>query len=178
MKTWVIYKHTNKKSGKSYIGLTCRGMDVRWNEHLTSARTGSPYHFHNAIRKYGEDTWSHKIVADGIKSFKEAQKTERDFIRKYDSLDNGYNMTIGGEWLEDYVSKIKKFEVPRLGEKKKEVEVKIPKKRVYRTFRFVHRKHGVVFMTVRELRLKYRLKKSSVLALVRGERERVMGWKI
>jgi len=53
MKTYIVYKITNKKNGKSYIGKTEYSLEHRWNRHLSSAKNGSKFRFHSAIRKYG-----------------------------------------------------------------------------------------------------------------------------
>ena len=63
MKQWLIYKHTSIKSGKSYIGLTLKTMEVRWRQHVTSAKLCKDnYHFQRAIVLYGEDNWVHEVV--------------------------------------------------------------------------------------------------------------------
>ncbi len=51
----IIYKHTSKTSGKSYIGLTKGTIEKRLWEHLLKSLKGKNTHFHNAIRKYGID---------------------------------------------------------------------------------------------------------------------------
>ena len=45
---YLIYKHTNKINGKSYIGQTSRSINERLNEHLKSDSV-----FGKALRKYG-----------------------------------------------------------------------------------------------------------------------------
>ena len=36
---WIIYKHTNKINGKSYIGQTCQSPHLRWNNGKGYSRT-------------------------------------------------------------------------------------------------------------------------------------------
>lgn len=97
MKQWLIYKHTSMRSHKSYIGLTCTGMENRWIQHLRNARNGSNLHFHRAIRLYGEDNWTHEIIADQIDTLEEANTLEQYYIKKFDTFENGYNLTEGGD---------------------------------------------------------------------------------
>ena len=97
MKTWVVYKHTSMRSGKSYIGLTKKSWTVRWQHHCHMARSGSTFHFHRAIKLYGEDNWIHEILVNDIDTLEEAQVLEKYYIKKYDTFENGYNMTLGGE---------------------------------------------------------------------------------
>ena len=66
MKTYIVYKITNKKNGKSYIGKTEYSLKHRWNRHLSSARNGSKFRFHSAIRKYGEDWGKENKVGSAI----------------------------------------------------------------------------------------------------------------
>ena len=90
---YCVYKHTSP-SGKSYIGLTCQGMERR-------ARKGEGYRectaFYNAIQKYGWDNFSHEVLEDHL-SFEEACEKERRYIAEYQSLtsQNGYNLENGG----------------------------------------------------------------------------------
>ena len=96
---WVIYKHTNKINGKSYIGQTCTPTKVRW-------KSGYGYRkscqlFANAIEKYGWENFEHEIIEDEIKSVEEANEREKYWIAYYhtfirDPECNGYNMTPGG----------------------------------------------------------------------------------
>jgi len=102
MEQWVIYKHTSMKSGKSYIGQTKRTMEVRWKEHLLDASADRYHsHFHRAIRLYGEVNWKHEILVDCIDMHDEANALENYYIKKYDTFENGYNLTGGGS---NYVS--------------------------------------------------------------------------
>lgn len=95
---WIIYKHTCTITNKSYIGFTKHSMEFRWNQHCLGAAYSSPHnHFHNALRLYGTECWTHEVIAENIPSREEACVLERHFIRLYDTFENGYNSTIGGE---------------------------------------------------------------------------------
>ena len=98
MRTYIVYKITNKKNGKSYIGKTEYSLDHRWNRHLSSARNGSKFRFHSAIRKYGEDSWDLSV----IETYQTEDETfinekETHFIKLFESdTKKGYNATSGG----------------------------------------------------------------------------------
>lgn len=89
-------------TGKSYIGQTCQDPIRRKEQHKHSAEVGNiKTKFYNAIRKYGFDSFDFLIVKT-ITGEKEEVKSELDqletyYIGKYDSYNNGYNMTIGGD---------------------------------------------------------------------------------
>ena len=95
MISWIVYKHTSMKSGKSYIGITSRSMELRWKEHVLASKV-TGYHFHNAIQLYGSDNWWHEVLHTDIDTKEEAEALEKYYIKKYDTFENGYNSTLGG----------------------------------------------------------------------------------
>ena len=94
----LIYKVTNSITGGIYIGQTTQSLLKRKIKHLSSARTNAlecPA-FHNAIKKYGEDSFIWEIIhvcPDG-----ELDHYEKEYIREYDSYKNKkhYNCNEGG----------------------------------------------------------------------------------
>jgi len=62
----LIYKHTFKTTGKSYIGKTSQTMEQRLYNHTFLAKKGSETHFHRAIRKYGVEDIISIIIEDNI----------------------------------------------------------------------------------------------------------------
>ena len=111
MKQWLIYMHTSERSGKSYVGLTSKSIETRWQHHCHLARTGSEYHFHRAIRLYGENNWIHEVIACNIDTIEEAQQLEKFFIKQHNTFENGYNMTYGGETSANKGKALKRTEV-------------------------------------------------------------------
>ena len=84
-----VYKHTFP-DGKVYIGQT-NNTQKRW-------RDGHGYKgqkkIFDAIIKYGWDNITHEILIDGL-SQKLADLAESLYIKKFDTVNNGYNANIG-----------------------------------------------------------------------------------
>ena len=91
-----IYKITNKVNGNSYIGLSTHVED-RWDYHKT------PYNWqrennkslYKAILKYGIENFNFEVLEEC--SIDELSEKEKYYIKLYDTYNNGYNMTAGGE---------------------------------------------------------------------------------
>lgn len=87
-------------TGKSYIGQTTNLPDVRKAQHRKSAEKGVKTKFYDAIRKYGFDSFDFEVVYTLVTEGdlrQELNALETYYIGKYDSYQNGYNMTIGGD---------------------------------------------------------------------------------
>ena len=87
-----IYIHRNKINGKVYIGQTKQPLKSRWNNGYGYKQCTK---FWNAIQKYGWDNFEHKLIEDNL-TLDEANRKEQYYIQKYNSIDNGYNISIGG----------------------------------------------------------------------------------
>lgn len=126
----IIYKVTNKVNGKVYIGQTIRNLEIRKWEHLQCAKDGVKTHLYYAIRKYGEDNFTFEIIAEAS-SKQELNELERYYIKKYDSINNGYNMVDGGDnnvmFLDDI--KQKHLESMRSEETRKKISATLKKYR-------------------------------------------------
>ena len=94
--------HVNKLNNKVYIGQTKRDVSQRFRkcgkEYLAKNKRGKYYQpkFANALIKYGWDNFEHVILEDNIKTQEEANTAEINYIKKYNSILNGYNITKGG----------------------------------------------------------------------------------
>lgn len=92
-----IYKFTHIDTGRCYIGQTIQNPNQRRLEHILDSRdSGKPYHFHNALRKYGRDAFTFEVIAEAT-SIEELNSLETHYIRQYDSIDNGFNIRQGGD---------------------------------------------------------------------------------
>ena len=88
----IIYKITNKKNKKVYIGQTVRNLDERIKEHLRHQTTYLDKHFNNRNIKDFDI-----IVIDYAKTIEELNDKEEYWVNFYDCLiPKGYNMCNGG----------------------------------------------------------------------------------
>lgn len=88
----IVYKHTNIKNNKVYIGQT-----KNYNKRCSPCNyKGSPY-FYKAIQKYGWDNFTHEFLKTNL-SQKEADYWECYYINLYNSTNPlyGYNISGGG----------------------------------------------------------------------------------
>lgn len=91
-----IYKFTHIATGRSYIGQTIQDPNRRRLEHVChSNHSPKSYHFHNALNLYGIDAFSFEVIAEAP-SLDELNSLEIEFINKFDSIANGFNIREGG----------------------------------------------------------------------------------
>lgn len=91
----IIYKITNKISGKAYIGQTVQPLDRRWSKHCSLA--SSCHALNNAIKKYGKNNFTVETLYIA-KNIEELSKKESYYIEYFNTVSpNGYNLTSGGE---------------------------------------------------------------------------------
>ena len=102
---YTVYKHTNLKNGKIYVGITQQKAEKRWERGHGYQRQP---HFRDAIKKYGWDNFKHEILFENL-SKEEAIEKEIELIRQYNSNNRkyGYNILSGGETYKENF-KIKK----------------------------------------------------------------------
>ena len=94
-KNYTVYMHTNKINKKVYVGITCQEPKKRWKNglgYLDNEKTK----FARAIAKYGWDGFEHIIFAENV-THDEACHMEQLLIVLYDTINNGYNITKGGD---------------------------------------------------------------------------------
>lgn len=92
-----IYKFTHIDTGRCYIGQTIQDPNQRRLEHILDSRdSGKPYHFHNALRKYGTDAFNFEVIAEA-KTIEELNLLETFYIEQHDSIENGFNIRQGGD---------------------------------------------------------------------------------
>lgn len=96
MKKYEIYQVTNINTNKSYIGYTSKGIEKRIHKHYTNAISGLDTHFYKSIRKHGMQNFKWKII-DVANNLNEAKQKEIKYIEFFDTKQNGYNMTEGGD---------------------------------------------------------------------------------
>lgn len=88
-----IYKVTNKHNGKVYIGQTIRPIEERFKRHINDAMHNIlDTHFARAIRKYGAESFNLELV-DIAETQEELNIKEQSYIKRYNSVNEGYNET-------------------------------------------------------------------------------------
>ena len=92
-----IYKITNKINGKSYIGQTIQNVKERFYQHCATKCSQAVLNMaiHRAINKYGKSNFTIEVIEE-VESTN-LNDRERYWIRYYDSYNNGYNSTKGGQ---------------------------------------------------------------------------------
>lgn len=95
MDIYTIYKATNKINGKAYIG-----FDSNWPKRQKTHKTKynkSKTKFYSALKKHGWNNFDWSILYQSKDKEHCLNVMEPYFIKEYNSFENGYNMTFGGE---------------------------------------------------------------------------------
>lgn len=112
-RTYCVYEHIFP-NGKRYIGISS-DAEKRW-------RNGKGYKKQTkvakAIKKYGWDNIEHNIIVDNVAK-EQAETLERYLIAELHTIDNGYNVAIGGEningyYLDEYILSMIRYAKNRL----------------------------------------------------------------
>lgn len=92
-----IYKITNTINSKSYIGQTIQNVKERFYQHCATKCSQAILNMviHKAINKYGKSNFTIEVIEE-VESTN-LNDRERYWIRYYDSYNNGYNSTEGGQ---------------------------------------------------------------------------------
>ena len=113
-KVGYVYVHINKINGKAYVGQTKWNPEKRWGENGYKYKKSTL--FFRAIQKYGWDNFNHIILYKGCPAMLDL--LEEMYIKKYDSYNNGYNLTSGGLTNRD-ISNQTKQKLSEIGKSKK-----------------------------------------------------------
>jgi group I intron endonuclease len=96
LKTWALYKITNRLNEKIYVGQTIEPTK-RWYQHRRDAASPK-YPIHFAINKYGVHNFEFEVIATCLNQ-DDANFLEENLIKQYNSLakdGKGYNISLGG----------------------------------------------------------------------------------
>lgn len=94
-----IYIITNLINGKQYIGQSVNGYKERFRTHCfleKGYKNTIPTRIDKAIKKYGSNNFKVELLEQV--SFEDRNEKERYYIRKFDTYNNGYNATEGGDY--------------------------------------------------------------------------------
>ena len=117
-----IYMHKNKENGKVYIGQTKRKLSHRWGpngKEYLQVRNGEYVQpkFAAAIEKYGWDSFDHELLLE-TELDSEAKLMEAEFIKRYNSISDGYNIESGGKSNKKLSAETKaKLSASKIGDK-------------------------------------------------------------
>ena len=97
-----IYLITNTITGHQYVGQTGLTIEKRWKRHCDCVRRNEhpDLPLYKAIKKYGIENF----IVSQIEECDNSLLNEREiyWIKYYDTYYNGYNATIGGEFVRKY----------------------------------------------------------------------------
>jgi group I intron endonuclease len=92
-----IYKVVNRINGKIYIGFDSDWPNRLIYHYYNSRSKSKNYYIYRAIRKYGWENFSFDLIYQSKDREYALKIMEPFFIKEYNSFENGYNMTSGGE---------------------------------------------------------------------------------
>lgn len=93
-----IYKFTNKVTGEVYIGQS-KHIEARWTQHLNAI---DDVKFHLSLREYGITNFIFEVLEENPNfTDEDLDRLEKQYIKDYDSYNNGLNSTSGNGLLYD-----------------------------------------------------------------------------
>ena len=105
-----IYKIKSKVNGKVYIGMTTRNIEIRWYEHKTELIRNKHHNIklQRHYNKYG-DVFNYSIIEELEFEDEGILEIELDYIKKFNSVKNGFNISEGGKGCLGYIGKNRKI---------------------------------------------------------------------
>lgn len=98
-----IYKITNVLNGKVYIGQSI-DIETRWKQHIDEGkRLRHKTKLYYAMNEYGIDNFHFEIIELCESNQDILNQKERYWINYYDSYNNGYNSTLGGQGEDSWI---------------------------------------------------------------------------
>lgn len=95
---YYVYAIKNIVNNKMYVGIT-KNLRSRWYHHKYDLKNNHHANskLQNAYNKYGKDKFVYYIIETNDCDFNYIANREIYYIKLYDSCDNGYNLTYGGD---------------------------------------------------------------------------------
>lgn len=90
---WTVYSVTHRATGRQYIGVTCRPVSRRWDQHRSDARKGRGWLLAKAIREHGAEAFDFAVI---VSHLNEAAGKETE-CRLIALLEPAFNITPGGD---------------------------------------------------------------------------------
>ena len=88
-----IYKITNKINGMCYIGQSI-DIEQRWRKHKNYPLKYSKYPLYQAFEQFGIENFVFEVLEEC--KIQELDEKEKEYIKKFNSFNAGYNQTQGG----------------------------------------------------------------------------------
>lgn len=104
-----IYRAKCMITNKSYIGFT-NDFERRKIQHKSDSKSSNSK-FYLAIRKHGWKSFEWSVVYQSYNREHTLKEMEPYFIEQYDSFNNGYNSTLGGESISPDIIFVKEYVV-------------------------------------------------------------------
>ena len=121
MKSCGLYKVTNIKNGKFYIG-SSTNIEIRWKNHKAALRNNHHInkHLQSAWNKYGEEVFLFEIIKKTKKLKKEEQKLLNEYVGSKDCYNKSMDATSPMRNRKHSESTLKTMSRQRRGTKKSE----------------------------------------------------------
>lgn len=105
-----IYNIKNLSNDKVYIGQSV-DIEKRWSTHKAELNNNYHHNIHlqSAWNKYGEDNFEFSIIEEC--SIDKLDQQEIYWISKFNSYENGYNLTAGGGNTESFSKAVIQFDL-------------------------------------------------------------------
>lgn len=91
----MVYKVTNNKNDKVYIGITTDSIHRRKSDQISKAKNGYSGKLYNAIATYGAECFKWEQI-DTASSMGELAQKEKNYILKFKAKEEGFNSDSGG----------------------------------------------------------------------------------
>ena len=90
--SYSVYLITNEKNGLKYAGMTSHSLKRRFSIHKAWARNNVLYYpLHEAMRDFGIENFTIELLAE-VSSKEEARELEKNYIDRYNTIEEGYNV--------------------------------------------------------------------------------------
>jgi GIY-YIG catalytic domain len=157
-----IYVITCLVNRKQYVGQTTQNPRDRWHRHC-STNPGNTA-IGRAIHKYGKENFEFNVV-DTAENLEELNKKEVEWISKFNTVENGYNLNEGGNNFRMEESTKEKISAKLLG---------ISKPHFWKPFICIET--GKVYNTLLECAKEIDCNKASISKVLKGTRNNVYGY--
>lgn len=95
MNEFYVYKVTNLKKDRIYIGASTKSVEERKKDHLQKVDKYDNNKLYDAISTYGAEAFVWETI-DTASTVDELAHKEKHYITYYNSKENGYNSDLGG----------------------------------------------------------------------------------